>query len=85
MLKELEIKKRSIRAILVSSDRLPGYVKLKLNRVIPQLERAMRKVRENSYGICDDCDAVIPQKRLDVVQGATRCLQCQILSERSQS
>lgn len=85
MLEQLELRKRSIHAILGSRDRLPGYVSLKLHRVLPGLERAVRKVLESSYGICDDCDEAISEKRLAAVPGATRCTSCQSLSERSQS
>jgi phage/conjugal plasmid C-4 type zinc finger TraR family protein len=79
---ELETRIRSIRTILVSRERLPGYARLKCEKVVPQLRRAVSKVHENTYGICDDCDATIPKKRLALVPGATRCIHCQILFEK---
>ena len=82
MREELEAKQRSVRTILVSCERLPGYVTLKLKRVMPQLQRAIQKLTEATYGFCDDCDDTIPDKRLKAVPGATRCVTCQTLSER---
>jgi phage/conjugal plasmid C-4 type zinc finger TraR family protein len=82
MLEELEMRKRSIRAILVSHERLPGYSTLKVQRVLPQIQRAIQKLSEATYGFCDDCDDVIPEERLQAVPGATRCVLCQTLAER---
>ena len=82
MLEELEKRKRAIRSILVTGDRLPGYVHLKLQRVLPGLDRAIGKLVTRTYGICDDCEEAIPQERLKAVPGATRCVLCQTLSEK---
>lgn len=81
MIEELEKRKRAISAILVTGDRLPGYTQLKLQRVLPGLDRAIRKLVTHSYGICDDCEDVIPKERLEAAPGATRCILCQTLSE----
>ena len=33
---------------------------------------------------CEDCDAPIPEKRRQMIQGVTRCLTCQELEEKRQ-
>lgn len=83
MEKRLRTKMNSILRILASGDRLPGYRVLKSTRVIPQLRRAIRKMREGSYGRCDDCSNAIPEERLKAAPGATRCLKCQEIFERT--
>lgn len=83
MIEELEKRRQAIKAILVTGDRLPGYAQLKLQRVLPGLDRAIRKLVTHSYGICDDCEDVIPKERLEAAPGATRCTPCQTLSEQT--
>lgn len=81
MREELEKRKKAITAILVTGDRLPGYVQLKVERVLPALDRAITKLINHTYGICDDCEDDIPKKRLEAAPGAIRCTPCQTLSE----
>lgn len=45
------------------------------NRV--QVERALERVREGQYGICEDCARRIPQERLKFQPASTRCVDCQ--------
>lgn len=33
---------------------------------------------------CEDCDASIPEKRRQMIQGVTRCVTCQELEEKRQ-
>ena len=33
---------------------------------------------------CEDCDAPIPEKRRQMIQGVTRCVTCQELEEKRQ-
>jgi RNA polymerase-binding transcription factor DksA len=42
-----------------------------------QVERALERVREGAYGICEACNRRIPQARLDFQPAATRCVECQ--------
>jgi RNA polymerase-binding transcription factor DksA len=42
-----------------------------------QVERALERVREGAYGICESCNRRIPQARLDFQPAATRCVECQ--------
>jgi len=50
------------------------------NRV--QVERALERVREGQYGVCEDCARRIPQERLKFQPASTRCVECQGLWDR---
>jgi RNA polymerase-binding transcription factor DksA len=42
-----------------------------------QVERALERVREGAYGLCEDCGHRIPSERLRFQPAATRCVECQ--------
>ena len=42
-----------------------------------QVERALERVREGAYGICESCGHRIPAARLKYQPAATRCVECQ--------
>jgi len=53
------------------------YARFKLNVLLPRVERALEKIDEDTYNICDDCGEEIPQARLDLVPAAVTCVGCQ--------
>lgn len=50
-------------------------------RELAQIERALERVREGSYGVCERCGRKIPLARLQAVPHATMCIQCRRLTE----
>src|SRR6202158_4348058 len=42
-----------------------------------QVERALARVKEGGYGMCEDCGHRIPAERLRYQPSATRCVECQ--------
>ena len=42
-----------------------------------QVERALERVREGAYGVCEACGHRIPATRLKFQPAATRCVECQ--------
>lgn len=46
------------------------------------LLRALRKLDEGSYGICESCEEEIPIKRLKAIPGAKCCISCQMRLEK---
>ncbi|HEU4686108.1 MAG TPA: TraR/DksA C4-type zinc finger protein [Nitrospira sp.] len=42
-----------------------------------QLDEALRRLDEGTYGICEDCDAPISPGRLRALPFARRCVACQ--------
>ena len=42
-----------------------------------QVERALDRLRDGAYGICEGCGRRIPETRLRYQPAATRCVECQ--------
>jgi hypothetical protein len=42
-----------------------------------QVERALERLHEGAYGICEGCGRRIPEARLKYQPAATRCVECQ--------
>ncbi len=40
------------------------------------IERALEKIEEGTYGVCDECGAKIPKGRLKVLPFASLCVKC---------
>ena len=41
-----------------------------------EIERALTKLDEGTYGMCDSCDAEIPEGRLEIHPWAVLCVPC---------
>jgi RNA polymerase-binding protein DksA len=50
---------------------------------LTQIDRAMEKLENGSYGRCDKCGKPIGQGRLDIAPFATLCVDCKRLQERN--
>jgi RNA polymerase-binding protein DksA len=50
---------------------------------IAQIDRALRKLEDGSYGRCDKCDKPISDDRLSAAPYATLCIDCKRLEERN--
>jgi DnaK suppressor protein len=46
--------------------------------------RALQKIDEGTYGICEECEEEIPVGRLKVVPEAKHCVACQMALEKEQ-
>jgi DnaK suppressor protein len=53
-------------------------------RLLVQVKRALAKLDEGTYGVCERCGKLIEEDRLRAVPYATLCLQDQRLLERSE-
>jgi DnaK suppressor protein len=47
-----------------------------ITRSIADIERALAKLEEGSYGICDECGNAIGADRLEALPAASRCVLC---------
>jgi len=80
---------KSAEGLSVSSDDLPDEADLASNvvsqeisfsirnremRKLKQIEEALQRISEGSYGTCDDCDAPISSLRLEKQPFATLCI-----------
>lgn len=51
-------------------------------KALQDIDEALRKIEEGSYGICEECGEEIGEKRLGVLPAATLCVVCQGNKER---
>lgn len=58
------------------------YGNHKISNIIPRLHRALQKIREGNYGICDNCGDKIAEGRLHLIPGATLCVECKEEEEK---
>jgi len=47
-----------------------------------QIEDALTRIRQGSFGTCEECDCAIPAKRLEIRPEARLCVDCQAEEER---
>lgn len=45
--------------------------------LLENVELALKKIANDTYGICDECGQTISLERLDTIPWATRCIECQ--------
>ena len=50
---------------------------------IDEIELALKKLREGTYGTCEECGGEIKKRRLEVRPFATLCVRCKERQERS--
>ena len=46
------------------------------------IDDALRKIEEGTYGVCENCDKPIVQKRLMAMPHAPLCIKCQEIEEK---
>ncbi len=47
------------------------------------IDVALRKIDEGTYGVCEECDKMIPQKRLTAMPYGRLCIKCQEIEEKN--
>ena len=47
------------------------------------IDAALQRLHDGSYGVCIDCDAAIPDARLQAAPEALRCIHCQEKAEHT--
>jgi DnaK suppressor protein len=47
------------------------------------VDRAMEKIEQGTYGLCDNCGKPIPPERLEALPQATLCLNCKSLLSKN--
>lgn len=50
---------------------------------LAQIDRALHKLEEGTYGLCDKCGQSIGEGRLSIAPFATLCVDCKRLEERA--
>ena len=52
------------------------------SRELGRIERAIEKLKDGSFGSCENCSRKIPMARLNALPYTTTCVSCQRLSEQ---
>jgi DnaK suppressor protein len=50
--------------------------------ILRKVDHALARIREKSYGECEECEKPINPDRLEALPWATMCIKCQELEER---
>jgi DnaK suppressor protein len=53
------------------------------SRELASIEKALERIEEGSYGVCEGCNGKIPVARLNALPYATYCIECQREMERT--
>jgi DnaK suppressor protein len=53
-------------------------------RELDDIRAALAKIEDGSYGICVSCKEPIPEKRLEALPCAVRCVRCEEEHEKSE-
>lgn len=69
-------------AQVIASRNLDALSCERLSRRARELVTALERVRDGSYGTCEECGGVIPAARRRALPGVTTCVRCQ---ERGES
>ena len=43
---------------------------------LQKIKEAIRRIDDGTYGVCEDCGAKIPKKRLEAIPYASKCVKC---------
>lgn len=62
---------------LVGEDELNAPREAELRRVLGEIDAALGRLDDGSYGTCERCGATIPVERLEIVPYARYCVTCQ--------
>jgi RNA polymerase-binding protein DksA len=52
-------------------------------REVLEIEHALRRLEEGTFGVCESCGVEIAKRRLEVLPRARHCLRCQERLERA--
>jgi DnaK suppressor protein len=50
--------------------------------VLEQIAAALDRIKEGTYGVCEDCGKEIPEARLEAIPYAPLCVRCMSKQER---
>lgn len=66
-----------------SAREITATLKAGARSALRDVEAALRRMDEGSYGLCISCGEVLPLERLEVLPQVARCMLCQRAAELS--
>lgn len=64
------------------TNELDEGMEVDLQSSLDEVDEALKRIVDGTYGICIDCGQPIPDKRLEALPASARCIECQSKSER---
>ena len=64
-------------AFEAGSDEMASQLAQLESRELGQIERALQRLKQGTYGLCEGCHAKIPVGRLNALPYTTLCIECQ--------
>ena len=68
---------RLTRMEMIGEQKVNEYALQEARIRLHKLEYTLRKVDEETYGICIECDEEIPLERLLILPESVRCIECE--------
>src|SRR5215212_1273242 len=65
-----------------SGEEIASHLAELESKELAQVERALRRLKQGTYGKCETCDCNIPVMRLNALPYSTMCITCQRDMER---
>lgn len=65
-----------------TGDEMASHLAELDSRELEQIDRALRRLRQGTYGMCESCSLRIPVGRLNALPYTTMCIDCQREMER---
>ncbi len=50
-------------------------------REIREIDEALERIRDGTFGVCEECGKAVPAARLEAIPYARRCAACQVKEE----
>ena len=66
----------------IQSQQMALGLKARQRQTVQRIERALRSIREGTYGQCRRCGGAVGIKRLEAQPDAVICVQCAAQAER---
>lgn len=68
-------------ALDAAQDEISSQLAEVESRELASIERALERIRQGTYGLCEVCVSKIPMARLNALPYATMCIECQRAAE----
>ena len=69
-------------AFETAGDEMASHLAELDSRELEQIERALGRLKQGTYGVCESCSQKIPVGRLNALPYSTLCIECQREMER---
>jgi DnaK suppressor protein len=69
-------------AFEADSDAVSSQLAQRDSRELSQIERALTRLKQGNYGVCENCQKNIPLTRLNALPSATLCIHCERQMEK---